>query len=38
LNGQLIGNVWSINLDTTRHLLGSFNVALLPAQAQRYVK
>jgi hypothetical protein len=30
--GQLIGNTWSINTDVNGNLLGSFNVALVPAQ------
>ena len=36
-NGKLIGNTWSINLDRAHHPAGSFNVALLPTQAYRYV-
>ena len=37
-NGKLIGNIWSINLDGAQRAAGSFNVALLPSQAQTYVK
>jgi hypothetical protein len=37
-NGQLVGNTWSINLDSARRATGSFNVALLPSQVRRYVK
>jgi hypothetical protein len=37
-NGKLVGNVWSINLDSARRPLGSFNVALLPAQVRSYVR
>ena len=36
-NGKLIGNTWSINLDSTNHPAGSFNVALLPTQVHSYV-
>jgi hypothetical protein len=31
-NGQLIGNTWSYNCDANGNSLGSFNVALVPAQ------
>ena len=31
-NGQLIGNTWSYNADVNGNPLGSFNVALVPAQ------
>jgi hypothetical protein len=31
-NGQLIGNTWSYNADMNGNSLGSFNVALVPAQ------
>jgi len=37
-NGKLVGNIWSINLDTARRATGSFNVALLPSQVRGYVK
>jgi hypothetical protein len=37
-NGQLVGNTWSINLDSARHAIGSFNVALLPSQVRSYVQ
>ena len=37
-NGKLVGNTWSINLDSARRAAGSFNVALLPSQVQGYVK
>ncbi len=30
--GRLIGNTWSYNADTASNALGSFNVALVPAQ------
>ncbi len=30
--GRLIGNTWSYNADTAGNSLGSFNVALVPAQ------
>jgi hypothetical protein len=38
LNSKLIGNIWSINLDSDRRPLGSFNVALLPSQVRSYAK
>ena len=37
-NGKLVGNIWSINLDSTRRAAGSFNVALLPSQVRSYMK
>jgi hypothetical protein len=37
-NGKLVGNTWSINLDSAGHATGSFNVALLPSQVRSYVK
>jgi hypothetical protein len=38
LNSRLIGNVWSIDLDSERRPAGSFNVALLPARVRNYVR
>lgn len=37
-NSRLVGNVWSINLDSQRRLADSFNVALLPTRVLDYVK
>jgi hypothetical protein len=36
--GRLVGNTWSINLDSARRPMGSFNVALLPSQVRGYVQ
>jgi hypothetical protein len=38
LSGDLVGNIWSIDLDSDRRAAGSFNVALLPSQVRGYVK
>jgi hypothetical protein len=38
LNNKLVGNVWSINLDSNLQSSGSFNVALLPSQVRSYVR
>lgn len=37
-DGKLIGNIWSINLDSDHQPMGSFNIALLPAQVRSYVR
>jgi hypothetical protein len=37
-NGKLVGNIWSINLDSSRQAAGSFNAALVPAQVRNTMK
>ena len=37
-SGKLVGNIWSIDVDSAGRPAGSFNIALLPAQVLSYVK
>ena len=37
-NGKLVGNIWSINLDTAGRAAGSFNAALVPTQVRNTMK